>query len=335
MSTAHAHRPGPAVSVAGLWERPWLRFGVRRVAGLLLSLVVLVVVTFVIVPLIPGDPAAAIAGQEAGAAQIAQVRHQLGLDQPLYTQFLHYVGGLAKLDLGTSFASGQSVTTVILARLPFTAELALFAIALVLVISVPVGMLIAVLTHGRRRTWLDHLFNFVTGLVYSVPQYVMATLLVAVLAVGLRLFPATGAETLLSLVLPTLALMLLPICVVSRVVRRETAVVLDQDYIRTARGWRIGRPRMFIRYVLPNVITTTLTLSGIILASQLGGAVVIETVFAWPGLGQGIVQAFEARDYPVIRGTILVLGLMATLIIAIVDVILAVIDPRTMEADHE
>ncbi|MHA6616403.1 ABC transporter permease [Pseudonocardia sp. DLS-67] len=316
-------------------ERPWLRFGLQRLGGLLLSFAVLVTVTFVIVPLIPGDPAVAVAGLEASGTEIAAIRQELGLDQPLYAQFLDYVGGLLTLDLGTSFSSGQDVATVILARLPFTAELALFAIGLVLLISVPVGMLVAFLTHGGRRSWLDHSFNLVTSLVYSVPQYVMATLLVVVLAVGLGLFPAAGAETLSSLVLPTLALTLLPTCVVSRVVRRETAVVLDQDYIRTARGWRIGQLRMFGRYVLPNVITTTLTLSGLILAAQLGGAVVIETVFAWPGLGQGIVEAILSRDYPVIRGTILVLGLMATLIIIAVDVILAIIDPRSIEADHE
>lgn len=318
-----------------LRERPWLRFGVQRLGGLLLSFALLVTVTFVIVPLIPGDPAVAVAGLEASGAEIAKIRQELGLDQPLYIQFLDYVGGLLTLDLGTSFSSGQDVATVILARLPFTAELALFAIALVLMISVPVGMLVAFLTHGGRRPWLDHLFNFVTSLVYSVPQYVMATLLVVVFAVGLGLFPAAGAETVSSLVLPTLALMLLPTCVVSRVVRRETTVVLDQDYIRTARGWRIGRLRLFGQYVLPNVITTTLTLSGLILAAQLGGAVVVETVFAFPGLGQGIVEAILARDYPVIRGTILVLGLMATLIITVVDIILAIIDPRSIEADHE
>ncbi|WP_205855677.1 ABC transporter permease [Phytoactinopolyspora endophytica] len=336
MSASIVHQesqPVAAPPTTGLRERPWLRFSLRRLGGLVLSFVLLVGVTFVIVPLIPGDPAIAAAGQEASGAQIEYIREELGLDQPLYGQFLDYVGGLFTLDLGTSFTSGEDVASVILARLPFTAELAVLAISLVLIISVPVGMLVAYLTHGGRRPWLDHLFNFVTSLVYSVPQYVMATLLVVVFAVGLGLFPAAGAENLSSLVLPTLALMLLPTCVVSRVVRRETAVVLDQDYIRTARGWRIGQVRLFGRYVLPNVITTTLTLSGLILAAQLGGAIVIETVFAWPGLGQGIVDAILSRDYPVIRGTILILGLMATVIIILVDVILAIIDPRTMEAE--
>ena len=158
----------------------------------------------------------------------------------------------------------------------------------------------------------------------------VATLLVVVFAVTLRWFPAAGAATLNSLVLPTAALMLGPACVISRIVRRETAAVLDKDYIRTARGWRLGVLRTNARYVLPNLVTTTLTLSGLILAAQLGGAVVIETVFAWPGLGQGIVNAILQRDYPVIRGIILVLGLLATLIIILVDLILAIIDPRTL-----
>lgn len=316
-------------------RHPWARFALRRLGGLVLSFVVLIVVTFVIVPLIPGDPAAAVAGQNASTAQIAHIREKLGLNEPVPMQFFHYVEGVLHLDLGNSFSSGQSVTSVVFARLPFTAEIALLAIVLVLVISVPSGMAVALLTRGGRRGWLDHAFNFVTSLLYAIPQYVMATLLVAVLAVGLGLFPAAGAATLSSLVLPTLALMILPTCVVARIVRRETAVVLDQDYIRTARGWRIGLPKLFARYVLPNVITTTLTLSGLILAAQLGGAIVIETVFAWPGLGQGIVQAILQRDYPVIRGTILILGLLATVIIILVDVILAIIDPRSMEDHHE
>jgi len=204
------------------------------------------------------------------------------------------------------------------------------AIVLVLAIAVPLGMAVAILTRGGRNRWLDAGFNFVTSLIYSVPQYVVATLLVVVFAVTLRWFPAAGAATLNSLVLPTAALMLGPACVISRIVRRETAAVLEKDYIRTARGWRLGVLRTNARYVLPNLVTTTLTLSGLILAAQLGGAVVIETVFAWPGLGQGIVNAILQRDYPVIRGIILVLGLLATLIIILVDLILAIIDPRNL-----
>jgi peptide/nickel transport system permease protein len=305
-------------------------FSLRRLAGLLLSFAVLVTVTFLIVPLIPGDPAVIAAGEGASPAQIATVRAELGLDLPLLTQFLNYALGVLRLDMGASFISGEAVSALIFTRFPFTADIALLAIVLVLAIAVPLGMAVAILTRGGRNRWLDAGFNFITSLIYSVPQYVVATLLVVVFAVTLRWFPAAGAATLNSLVLPTAALMLGPACVISRIVRRETAAVLEKDYIRTARGWRLSVLRTNARYVLPNLVTTTLTLSGLILAAQLGGAVVIETVFAWPGLGQGIVNAILQRDYPVIRGIILVLGLLATLIIILVDLILAIIDPRNL-----
>ncbi|MCX2746855.1 ABC transporter permease [Arthrobacter sp. MI7-26] len=313
-----------------LLNHPWTAFVLRRAGGLLLSFLVLTIVTFVIVPLIPGDPAVIAAGEGASADKIQSVRSELGLDQPLLVQFLNYFTGILRLDIGTSFISGDNVSTMIANRFPYTAEIALLAIGMVLLIAVPVGMSVAVLTNGGRRPWLDSMFNVLTSLFYSVPQYVMATLLVTVFAVSLRLLPAAGAAGPTSLILPTAALMIGPSCVIARVVRRETAVVLDKDYIRTARGWRLSAFRTHIRYVLPNLITTTLTLSGLILAAQLGGAVVIETVFAWPGLGQGIVNAILQRDYPVIRGIIMVLGLLATLIIVIVDVVLAVIDPRNL-----
>ncbi|WP_411374463.1 ABC transporter permease [Arthrobacter sp. MPF02] len=324
----------PGVDAGGTGGRfvnhPWVGFLLRRLGGLVLSFVVLVTVTFLIVPLIPGDPAVIAAGDGASPAQIAAVRAELGLDLPVLTQFVNYVSGVLRLDMGSSFVSGEDVSTLIFTRFPFTAEIALLAIVLVLLLAVPLGMTVAILTRGGRNRWLDNGFNFLTSLVYSIPQYVVATLLVVVFAVTLRWFPAAGAATLSSLVLPTAALMLGPVCVIARIVRRETAVVLEKDYIRTARGWRLSALRTNVRYVLPNLVTTTLTLSGLILAAQLGGAVVIETVFAWPGLGQGIVNAILQRDYPVIRGIILILGLLATLIITMVDLILAIIDPRNL-----
>uniref|UniRef100_UPI00398A445A ABC transporter permease n=1 Tax=Mycetocola sp. TaxID=1871042 RepID=UPI00398A445A len=311
---------------------PWPAFLLRRVGGLLLSFFVLVVVTFLIIPLIPGDPAQVAAGDNASPAEVEAMRQQLGLDLPLFAQFADYVGGVLSLDLGNSFINDLPVTTIVLTRLPYTAAIAFLAIAIVLVVSVPLGMSVAVATRGGRRRWLDGLFNFGSSVLYSVPQYVMATLLVFVFAVSLRILPAAGAATFSSLVLPTAALTIGPICVIARIVRRETSVVLEKDYLRTARGWRLSTLRTHARYVLPNLVTTTLTLSGLILAGQLGGAVIIETVFGWPGLGLGIVNAITQRDYPVIRGIILVLGLLATLIITLVDVILAAIDPRNLES---
>lgn len=314
---------------------PWASFALRRLGGLALSLAVLILVTFLIVPLLPGDPALNIAGEGATQAQIDGIRAGLGLDQPLYAQFFAYVGGVFQFDLGTSFATGEPVIKIIAARLPFTAEIALIALAFILLLAIPLGLSVAVATRGGRRRWLDTAFNTITGFFYSIPQYVMGTLLVATFAIGLGWFPPAGAATLSSLVLPIVALMIQPLCTIGRVVRREAAVVLDQDFIRTARGWRLTNLHTNLRYVLPNVVTTTLTLSGLILAAQLGGAIVIENVFNWPGLGQGIVSAILSRDYPTIRGIILTLGLMATGIIIAVDLLLALIDPRNLGGDND
>lgn len=311
---------------------PWAGFTYRRLGGLILSFLTLTLITFIIVPLIPGDPAVVAAGDGATTDQIERIRTELGLDLPGYVQLWNYFTGILRLDMGTSFISGESVSTIIFNRFPYTATIALLAIGTVLVVSVPLGMLVANLTRGGRMRWLDNSFTFVTSIFYALPQYVMATFLVVVFAVTFRVLPAAGAASPESLILPTAALAIGPISIISRIVRRETAVALEKDFVRTARGWRLSGLRLQLKYVLPNLLTTTLTLSGLILAGQLGGAVVIETVFGWPGLGLGIVNAIVQRDYPVIRGIILVLGLLATLIIALVDTILAVVDPRNLEA---
>lgn len=309
---------------------PWVRFALRRGGGFLLSLGILVTVTFLIVPLLPGDPAVVAAGEGATQEQIEATRKALELDLPLITQFWNYLVGIITFDMGYSFASGATVMAVVLSRLPFTAELALLAIAVMLILSVPLGMLVAILTRGGRNAWVDHVFNALTSLVFAVPNYVLATLMIFVFAIHLGWFPAGGAATLGSLVLPTIAIMLGPACVIARVVRREAVSILEQDYVRTARGWRLSPWRVNMRYVLPNLLTTTLTLSGLILAGMLGGAVVIETVFGWPGLGKGVVDAIVMRDYPVIRGIVLLLGVLATLLIILVDVVLAIVDPRNL-----
>jgi len=180
-------------------------------------------------------------------------------------------------------------------------------------------------------------FGFGTGLVAAIPSYVMATFLVLLFAVTLTLFPPAYSRLhpVASFVLPVLGLAIGPICIVARVVRRETSVVLEQDFMRTARGWRLRGVRLYGKYALPALLTSTLTLSGLILTSMLGSAIVVETVFGWPGLGLGVVQAILNKDYPVIQGIILVLGLLAALLTLFVDIILGLIDPRTLGSKHD
>ncbi len=168
----------------------------------------------------------------------------------------------------------------------------------------------------------------------------MATLLVVLFALGIGLLPIfppafsvrAGAS---AFVLPIAALVVGPICTISRVVRRETAVVLENDYIRTARGWRLRPVALYLKYALPNLLTTTLTLSGLVLSGMIGGALIIESVFALPGLGTGIIKAILDRDFPVIQGMVLVIGMIAALINLFVDVLLGLIDSRTLGAQHD
>lgn len=309
---------------------PWAAYALRRGSGVILSLALLVVVTFFMVPLIPGDPAVAVAGADATSEQINAIRISLGLNEPLGVRFVHYVGNLFTGNLGNSFAYGTPVSTIIATKLPFTAEIAALGIAVVLLVAIPAGMAVGVLTRGGRRRWLDLGFGMATGLFQAVPQYVVSTMLVVVFAISLRLLPAAGAATLSSLILPVAGLAIAPVCSVARVVRRETSTVLEQDYLRTARAWRLKPLRLYARHALPNLLTTSLTLAGLILSGMLGGAIIVENVFNWPGLGKEVVTAIVNKDYPVIQGIILVLGFLAIILNLLVDVILGIIDPRTL-----
>ncbi|HEY8590001.1 MAG TPA: ABC transporter permease [Naasia sp.] len=308
----------------------WGAFALRRLGGLLLSVGLLVVLTFLIIPLLPGDPAIAILGTDATAESVAALRERLGLDNPLHVQFLDYLRGIVTFDLGESFRFRTPVAETIATKLPYTLQLALPAILVVIVVAVPLGMAVGVLTRGGRRPWLAGLFGTIAGLFASFPAYVVATLLIIVFAIGLRMLPAGGASTTSALVLPVAALALGPTFAVARVVRQETYTVLEQDFMRTARGHRLDAARLYLAHALPNLLSSTLTLIGLILAGLLGGAIVIETVFSYPGLGNEVVQAIIYKDYPVIQGVILVIGALAIAINLLIDIVLGIIDPRTL-----
>lgn len=317
-------------------RHPWVDFALRRAGGLVLSLTLLVLLTFLIIPLIPGDPAIAILGPDATPEAIAEMRARLHLDDPLWQQFVRYLEGIVTGNLGESFRYGQPVATTIATKLPYTASIAFGAIAVVVLVAVPLGMLIGVLTRGGRRPVLATVFGAVAALLASFPAYVVGTLLVVVFAIWLRVLPAGGAGGPANLVLPIAALALGPTFAVARVVRQETFAVLAQDFIRTARGRRISAARLYVRHALPNLLTSTLTLTGLILAGLLGGAVIIESVFSLPGLGLEVVQAIIARDYPIIQGVVLTIGAIAILINLVIDILLGLIDPRTLTgASHD
>jgi peptide/nickel transport system permease protein len=316
----------------GALRSVWGSYLLTRALGLLLSLGLLVVATFLIVPLLPGDPAAAILGSKATPEAIAELHARLHLDQPLLTRFGDYVWGLLHLDLGTSFRTSAPVSEIIATKLPYTLDLAFGAIVLVAVVAIPVGMAVGVATRGGRRPRLDAAFGLATGLFASIPGYVAGTLLVLVFAVTLKLLPPGGADSPLAAILPTIALALGPTAAVARVVRQETQTIVVQDFMRTARGHRVSAVRLYLVHALPNLLTSVLTLTALILAGMIGGTVIIESVFNYPGIGAEVVQAIIYKDYPVVEGIILVIGVLAILLNLLIDLILAIADPRMLRS---
>lgn len=313
------------------WLRSdWAAFAIRRLGGLALSLSLLVIVTFLIVPLIPGDPAVAMLGTNATPEAVAALRLRLGLDDPLWLQFVHFLGSIVQGEFGSSFRYGVPVSDIIATKLPYTALLALGSIVIVIVVAIPLGMLVGVLTRGGRRSALGTAFGATAGFLASFPAYVAGTVLVIVFAIGLKVLPAGGVDAAGFWVLPMLALALGPTFAVARVVRQETYSVLQQDFMRTAKGHRLRAIRLYLVHALPNLMASTLTLTGLILAGLIGGTIIIETVFSYPGLGLEVVQSIIYKDYPTIQGIILVIGLLAILVNLLIDVVLGLIDPRTL-----
>lgn len=312
------------------FRSPWSGFLLLKLLEVMIAVAVLIIVTFLMVQFVPGDPARAAAGVDATPDQVEMYRNKMGLDQPLLTQLWTYVSGILTGNFGQSYRSSYDVLEIIAIRLPFTASLTLVSIVVVLILAIAAGLIVAGLTRGGRNRWLDVSFSWSTAILQSAPTYVIATILVAIFAITLGLLPAAGAESPVYYVLPVVSISIGPICAVSRLVRREAASALEQDYMRTARGRRISAAKQYIVHAMPNLLSSTLTLSGLILASMLGGTLIIESVFAWPGLGSAIVNAILDRDYPLIRGIILTVGTMAVLIHASIDVILAAVDPRIL-----
>ncbi|WP_217181796.1 ABC transporter permease [Streptomyces sp. AC495_CC817] len=308
---------------------PWLSFLVRRGGLFVLSVWVLVTAAFLMIHLVPGDPVRTALGMNAPADVVEARRAALGLDQPLIVQYFRYIGNLFTGDMGISMLSNQPVSDIIATRLPATLQLAALAVAVVILAAVPIGVTMAVATRGGRRRGLELAFAVVTVVLAAIPEFLLAVGLVYVFAVTLGWFPVAGSTGALSLVLPVTALAVGPLAVFARLIRVEVLSVLSQDYIRTARAKRLLPRRIYTRHALPNAMTSTLTLTGLLLAGMVTGTVLAENVFAWPGLGTMIVQSILNKDFPVVQAIVLVYGVGVLLVNLIIDIALALLDPRS------
>jgi peptide/nickel transport system permease protein len=325
---AGASRHG--LRISSLTRNPWARFLARRLAGLCLVVAAVVVAAFLMIHLIPGDPVTNTFGVEVPGNEIPRLRHLYGFDRPLYTQFGKYVARLAHGDLGYSFRSNEAVGTLVRERAVPSLELAGAAFGLVLLGGVGIGMLAGALTREGRRKPLGFGFSVVTSLVASIPDYLLGTVLAFLFAVQFRLLPVAGTTGLRSLVLPAVAVGVGPMMALARIVRAETLNVLAKDYVRTARSQQLPARVIYTRHVLPNILTAALTVGGLILAGVISGAVIVENVFARVGLGSSVVQAVLQKDFAVVQGITLVLGVVVVTVNAIVDVIIALLDPRAV-----
>lgn len=323
-------RRGPGLLSRFSTTNPWVRFAVRRLVGLVAVLITLFVVTFAMVHAIPGDPARLAAGIEATPAEVAAIRDSMGLDQPLATQFLHYVTGAVRLDFGESFRTGETVTSIIADRLPFTIALAATGLVLAFLFSFPVGILIAILTRNGRCHGVETTFSGVAGFGAAIPEFLVGMLLALLFGMIFRILPVAGANSFVSIILPAISVASHPAMIISRLVRTEALAVLNEDYVRTARSKRLSNIRIYLVHVLPNVLTASLTQGGVIAAGMLGGTVIVENVFSWPGLGTAVVEAVLGRDYPLVQGVVLLLGIGVVVVNLAIDVILALTNPQSL-----
>ncbi|WP_313527611.1 ABC transporter permease [Shinella sp.] len=305
----------------------------RRSAILVLSVVIAAVILFVLLRLLPGDPANALVSVGADAAQIEAARKQVGSDLPLYEQFLRFAGSLARFDLGNSFVSGAPVLAEIGKRLIVTVPLTLLAFVVAVAIAVPLGILSVV----RQNHWYGGLISVVSQLGIAVPVFWIGILLVTLFAVNLRLFPSGGFPSrgwqspgvaLQALVLPVATIAIVMSASLIRYVRSATQDVLGSDYLRTARALGATFSEALIRHGIRNGAVPVISVLGIELASTLLGAVVVERVFALPGLGSMLLLGIEQRDYPNVQGVLFISTLLVLLLGFAADLLQRLIDPR-------
>jgi peptide/nickel transport system permease protein len=282
------------------------------------------VITFTIAFVIPADPAVAMAGAKADPQTLATIRHQLGLDQPLYLQYAHYLGRALHGDLGRSYIRRASVTQLILSRFPATAILALCAMALSLALGIPMGMFAAA---WRGRT-MDNVLLVASLALISIPIFWLGTMLLIAGGLYLRTFPLGGLDGLKSLVLPTVALALGSAGYYSRILHTNLVEALEQDYIRTARGKGLSAAQALVRHAMANAMLPLVTLAGLDLAGLLSGVVLTETVFNWPGIGRLAYEAVFNLDIPLIMGTVLFSAFLVVVANLGVDLLYAWLDPR-------
>ena len=330
------------------------RYIVRRLLNLIPVLFGITLLVFLFLHLIPGDPAIVMLGDRATPDQVEALRERMGLNEPLPLQYLAFLGNLARFDLGSSIFTGVPIIREILIRWPATFELSVAAMLIALVLGIPAGVLAAV----RKNSWLDNLTMSGSLIGVSMPVYWLGLLLVYLFAVNLQWLPPSGRisvdaglsfepltgfylfdtliqgdfaafqDVLAHLALPALTLSTIPLAILARITRSAMLEVLSQDYIRTARAKGLLELRVIFKHALKNAMLPVITIVGLEFGTLLGGAILTETIFSWPGIGKWIYEGILTRDYPVVQGGVIFVATAFVLINLLVDLSYALLDPR-------
>lgn len=294
-----------------------VNFILKRVLQMIPVLIGVTLVVFLIMHLVPGDPAVLMAGEGASPQRIADIRHQLGLDRPLSVQYVDYLSNVLHGNLGTSIRSSRPVLKEILVRLPTTAELAVASVLITVIIGLGAGILSAM----RQGSWSDVLLMVLALLGVSVPSFWIGLMLIYYFAVKIQIFPVAGWGTWAHMVLPAFTLGAGGAAIVARMSRASMLEVIRQDYVRTARAKGVKESIIVIKHALKNAIIPVITVVGLEFGALLGGTVLTESVFAINGVGRLIVDSISARDFPVVQGAVLFVSVMFMVVNMVVDIL--------------
>lgn len=296
----------------------------RRILLAIPTVLLVITFLFVVMRVLPGDAARSMAGVSATAEDIENLRRLMGLDRPPLEQYFVYLGSTLRGDLGVSFMTQQPVIAEIGSRAMYTASITVLA----LLVAVPVGIALGVLAAWKPNSVVDVAASTLSVLGLSIPVFWAGLLAILIFSVNLRWLPASGADGPLSYILPTLCLALYPIGLIARMMRSSLLETMSSDFIRTARSKGVASGQIVLRHGIPNAIGPVVTVAGLQLGSMLGGAVLVETVFGWPGLGRLLVDSILNRDSPVVLGIVLLFSMAFIVINLITDVLYGIIDPR-------
>ena len=301
-----------------------VRYLIRRILLTIPVLLGVATLVFSLIHLVPGDPAQAMLGDGASEADIVDLRTRLGLDRPLLEQYVRFMSGLVRGDLGTSFRTSQPVVTAIAERVPATVELALASMLVAIVVALPLGIIAAV----RRATFADYAAMTVALAGISIPNFWLGPMLAIVFAVQLGWLPVSGRGGWESLILPAISLGAALAAILARMTRASLLEELRELYVRAARARGVSRSRAILAHALRNSLIPLVTILGLQFGAVLTGAVITETIFAWPGVGRLLIQSISFRDYPLVQGCILLIAVTYVSVNLVTDVVYGALDPR-------